>query len=146
MVHGPKAFAYACKQLRSSTSLEITPQDSDLAQAILARASPAKSAEVIETVCTVAMRWNNITLWSRALKSCDAERSIETLGGEQHVYQALTQWSFRKVRPTSVVPFDVGSYDMLNRHNILVWSKLSSETRRTLLCCISWRTSKVGRQ
>lgn len=93
VVHGSEGFSYACKAIRQSTSQKPTAEETELTEIILARATASQSVEVVQSVCHAAIRWKDVSLWSRAVKVCEADRSIGTLN-EDHVYQAISAFGF----------------------------------------------------
>ena len=99
IIHGANGFSYACEKLRASTTSERPEAESELVQIILTRASASQSVAVVSSLCRVAVTWNDLSLWLRALKACDAERSIAALGGENRIYQAISRWGFESIKP-----------------------------------------------
>ncbi|EIW64174.1 uncharacterized protein TRAVEDRAFT_68036 [Trametes versicolor FP-101664 SS1] len=95
---GPGGLSDACETIQQSTTRKPTEEETELASMILARATPSDSAAVVKGVCFAAIRWKDLSLWLRAVKACDAERSIKILG-EDHIYSAIAAFDFAKVRP-----------------------------------------------
>lgn len=98
VVHGSEGFSYACETVQHSTSPKPTGEETELTEIILARASTSQSTAVVNSVCCAAIRWKDLSLWLRAVKACDAERSINALE-EEHIYRAVTAFGFAKMKP-----------------------------------------------
>lgn len=98
LVHGSEGFTYACQRIRDSKSSQPTTEETELTEIVLVRANATTSGAVVESVCRAALRWGDLSLWFRAIKACDAERSIAALG-EKHIYLAVAVFGFSEVKP-----------------------------------------------
>ncbi|KAL1951365.1 hypothetical protein VTO73DRAFT_514 [Trametes versicolor] len=98
LIHGSEGFTYACQRIRDSKSSQPTTEETELTEIILVRANATKSGAIVESVCRAALRWKDLSLWFRAIKACDAERSISALG-EKHIYLAVDAFGFAEVKP-----------------------------------------------
>ncbi|KAH9849223.1 hypothetical protein C2E23DRAFT_888412 [Lenzites betulinus] len=98
IISGSEGIAYACQKLRESNSPLPTTEETELTEVILIRAGVEHSASVVNSVCLAAIRWKDLTLWFRAVKACDAERSVRTIG-EEHLFLAIYSFGFSDVKP-----------------------------------------------
>lgn len=98
IMHGSEGFTYACQKIRESKTLQPTPEETEMTEIILVRANSTTCGAVVDSVCRAALRWKDLSLWFRAVKACDAERSIVALG-ENHVYLAVAAFGFSEVKP-----------------------------------------------
>ena len=98
LIHGPKAFSVACDQLRASTSQEPTEEEAELTDIVLARSNASRAKDVVSSVCHVALAWKDFSLWFRAVRACDAEKSLDTLQ-VNNILQAVATFGFDEVQP-----------------------------------------------
>lgn len=103
-MHGVEGFKYACDKIRTTTSLVPTAEEKELVDYILRSASAASSSDVIKSVCSAATVWKDLSLWVRAVKACDGERSLVILG-EENISKALAAFAFEDVRAMYVYSF-----------------------------------------
>lgn len=96
LTDGPGGFTDACRRLRACNT-EPSPTDSKLVEDILARAGPLHCEMILSCVCHVAIVWNNLLLWLRTVKLCDAEQSLFALG-EDNIYSAVARFGFPPVQ------------------------------------------------
>ncbi|RDX51144.1 hypothetical protein OH76DRAFT_1401917 [Lentinus brumalis] len=99
IMHGANGLSYACDKLRTSTSLQPTPEESELANLVLTRASASHCTAIITSLCRVALTWRNLSLWKQAVHRCDATRSIAAFGGGSHIHRAVATFGFQEVKP-----------------------------------------------
>ncbi|RPD82298.1 hypothetical protein L226DRAFT_22082 [Lentinus tigrinus ALCF2SS1-7] len=97
LVHGPYGFLDACKRLRACNNTQPTAEDSELVEGILARTDESTNEAVMESVCRVALLWDDFPLWLRTVKACDAEQSISAMG-EENIYRTVSVFGFQQVR------------------------------------------------
>lgn len=102
IIHGAEGFAYACAQLQKSNTTKPTGDEQSLTDVIMARAKPSDSANVVSSICRVAIQWNDLDLWNRAVVACEAERSIDTLK-EENALLALKKFGFKDIHPRYVL-------------------------------------------
>ncbi|PIL31359.1 hypothetical protein GSI_06058 [Ganoderma sinense ZZ0214-1] len=98
LVHGSEAFSFACEELRASTSQEATEDEVELVEIILARSTASKAKDVVSSVCRVALTWKDFSLWFRAVRACDAEKSIGALQVD-NILRAVATFGFDEVQP-----------------------------------------------
>lgn len=98
LLHGSEALTYACSQLQDSNNTRPTGHETDLVNIVLARAKPSDAASVVTSVCRVAIAWDDLDLWNRAVKVTNAERSIAALQ-EPNILSALKKFGFNKMKP-----------------------------------------------
>ncbi|KAH9936707.1 hypothetical protein B0H21DRAFT_894199 [Amylocystis lapponica] len=94
---GHDGFKRACETLRTSTSPAPTPDELEVMEQILQRASVISVAEIIAKVCPVACLWRDASIWVRAVTACDAVHGIASLGVE-NVYRALLVFDFEDIQ------------------------------------------------
>ncbi|KAI0800543.1 hypothetical protein C8Q74DRAFT_1237196 [Fomes fomentarius] len=93
LIDGPDGFTDACNRLRARNATEPSPKDLKLVEDILARAGPLHCEMIVSCVCSVAIMWNDLSLWLRTVKLCDAEQSLLALG-EDNIYSAVARFGF----------------------------------------------------
>ncbi|KAH9897752.1 hypothetical protein C8Q73DRAFT_370472 [Cubamyces lactineus] len=131
MVHGSNGLSYACQKIRESTSLRPSVEEMDLVEIILARAGPSHCATVISSLCHVAVIWKDFPVWARAVKVCDAERSINSLQ-EENVFKALSVFGFQNIRPClertlQNDPSNVATLEFIDQFEAWIASQSSEE-------------------
>ncbi|KAH9950171.1 hypothetical protein B0H21DRAFT_831190 [Amylocystis lapponica] len=80
MMSGAEGFHYACKKIRTTTSMKPTPDETKLMDYILSETSASSCSEAMRSICFAACVWQDLSVWIRAIKACDAERGISVLG------------------------------------------------------------------
>ncbi|KAI1793099.1 hypothetical protein LXA43DRAFT_1002796 [Ganoderma leucocontextum] len=98
LLHGSKAFAFACAQLSASTSQDPTEEEAELANIVLARSNASRAKDVVSSVCRVALTWKDFSLWFRGVRACDAETSIGTLQAD-NILRAVATFGFDEIQP-----------------------------------------------
>ncbi|KAJ8455552.1 hypothetical protein ONZ51_g12411 [Trametes cubensis] len=98
MIHGSNGLSYACQKIRASTSSHPTAEEKELVDIILARAGPSHCAAVVSSLCHTALVWRDLSLWTRAVKKCNAERSVTTLQ-EGNILKAVKTFGFSSIQP-----------------------------------------------
>ncbi|KAI9060522.1 hypothetical protein FKP32DRAFT_1595275 [Trametes sanguinea] len=136
MVHGANGFDYACRRISASTSTQPTAEELELAEIILTRATLSQAAAVISSVCRAAITWGDVTLWLRAVLTCDAERSIATLQ-DRNILDALKKFGFAKIRARLECalerdPSNVGVLQFLERFESWISAWAASEHSDTM--------------
>ena len=69
-----------CDSLQRDTGTKPAAVDRELIENLLARADSPQRDMVLSSVCHAAIVWKDLSLWLRAVKTCDAERSVSSLG------------------------------------------------------------------
>lgn len=92
-------FAYACEHITKCTSTNPTDEERGLVDVILTRAAGIQDCQqVMNSVCKVARRWQDIPLWFRAISKCDADSGIQAIR-EDNLLNAMDVFGFDVVRP-----------------------------------------------
>ncbi|RPD82293.1 hypothetical protein L226DRAFT_497438 [Lentinus tigrinus ALCF2SS1-7] len=99
IIHGVNGLSYACEKLRTSTTLQATSDESELANLVLTRASASHCTAIVSSLCRVALTWKDLSLWKQAVDHCDATRSIAAFGGDRHIRRAVATFGFQEIRP-----------------------------------------------
>ncbi|KAI0756143.1 hypothetical protein C8Q80DRAFT_1115759 [Daedaleopsis nitida] len=106
VTHGRNAIPNACQALRSRDNPMRTPEDDQLVEDVLANASaphanasvPSHRQDILSSICHIALVWNDLALWLRTVRVCDATRSISVIGAEK-VQMAVGTFGFEQMRP-----------------------------------------------
>lgn len=99
MAQGSKAFAEACERLRTTDHVHPTADEQELVDLVLAYATAESVVDVRDSACRVACLWRSLDIWVRAVKACDASRSIGTLGSDNS-HNALKVFGFEAIQAT----------------------------------------------
>ncbi|KAI0714876.1 hypothetical protein C8Q76DRAFT_439528 [Earliella scabrosa] len=78
VLHGHVTLPNLCSILKDKYEFPTRKADK-FADYITARARPSDSAIIVDGVCSLACTWKDAGLWLRAVRACDAERSLSEL-------------------------------------------------------------------
>ena len=75
-----------------------TEEETELANIVLSSATASQCKSVMDSVCRVALTWQDLSLWFRGVKAADAERSIATMH-EDNIFKALAIFGAQQILP-----------------------------------------------
>lgn len=91
LVNGKEAFLQVCAQLRKTgLTTQSTAEQVKLVDIILGSATPEKYEDIVSSVCPVAIAWNELELWMRAVQLSGAVRSIAHMRQENMLLATAT--------------------------------------------------------
>ena len=96
---------YAREQLEKSNSTKPSDMERDLIQLLLDRQGEADDREwsdMASTVCRMACRWKDSSLWIKVLKKRDTVGSFTNVTVKGSVSDAVSAFGFDKIRDAFV--------------------------------------------
>ncbi|TCD68476.1 hypothetical protein EIP91_010651 [Steccherinum ochraceum] len=144
--YGENNVPRACQSLAKITTTAPSADDTALADFVLSRAAKLVPTDVVQAVTRVALRWNDPSLWVRAVRACSVRgKGLAMFPQPQPIFDALALFGTQDILPCldALVKDDIRNVGRLEFLDALErWTASQSEPSPDLVTTLNvWITS-----